>query len=339
MRADDGLYKKSKMMNIQRLLTSVRRYQGLVLILGLFCLWMLASGSVKAFDQEEGMASNANEMAGVVRKPDLLLLKSYDESMEVNGWLMSEKLDGVRAYWDGKNLWSRQGNLFAAPEWFTENFPPFELDGELWLGRGQFEQTVSIVNKHRPHSGWQAITYQIFEVPNQAGGLLERLAILQSYLQHFPAPYVRIIEQVPVKSVEQLQLHLKDLVGLGAEGLVVRNPSAPYLSGRSDQALKVKIKQDAECVVRGYTEGKGKYIGQVGALLCEIAPGQFKHLSKPADRVLKIGSGLSDQQRANPPAIGTLVTFQYMGLTRKGLPRFPVFLRVRSDLNSNELSH
>lgn len=326
-------------MNIQRLLTSVRRYQGLVWIPGLFCLWMLASGSACALEQNVTDDSSVIAAAESAGKPDLLLLKSYDASVQVEGWLMSEKLDGVRAYWDGKRLLSRQGNVFAVPDWFTENFPPFELDGELWLGRGQFEETVSIVNKHQPHSGWQAITYQIFEVPNQAGGLLQRLAVLEAYLQNVSVPYLRIIEQAPVKSAEQLQLNLKRLVSLGAEGLVVRNPETPYLSGRSDQALKVKVKEDAECVVRGYTEGKGKYSGQVGALLCEIASGQFNHLSKPADRVLKIGSGLSDQQRVDAPQIGTLVTFQYMGLTRKGLPRFPVFLRVRSDLNPNKRTH
>ena len=312
-----------------------------MLLPGLFCFGILFCGNANASGFGQGVSDDSPLTKAVepVSKPELLLLKSYDASVEVEGWLMSEKLDGVRAYWDGKKLWSRQGNAFAVPEWFTENFPPFELDGELWLGRGQFEQTVSIVTRHQPHQAWQDVTYQIFEVPNQVGGLLERLEVLKTYLQDFPAPYLRIIEQVPVTSTEQLQLHLKGLVGLGAEGLVVRNPETPYLSGRSDQALKVKLKQEAECVVRGYTDGKGKYRGQVGALLCEIAPGQFKQLSNSTDRLLKIGSGLSDKQHANPPEIGTLVTFQYMGLTRKELPRFPVFLRVRADLNQNNLSH
>lgn len=309
-----------------------KNLQGLVIIPGLFCLCILASQSVKALEHAATPVAGSVEVNANVDKPDLLLLKSYDASMKVDGWLMSEKLDGVRAYWDGKQLLSRQGNVFAVPDWFTESFPPFELDGELWLGRGQFERTVSIVSKHQPHSGWKAITYQIFEVPNQAGGLLQRLAVLRDYLQRVEVPNLHIIEQTPVKSAEQLQLRLKRLVSLGAEGLVVRNPETPYLSGRSNQALKVKMKEDAECWVRGYTEGKGKYTGQVGALLCEIASGQFNDLVNPADRLLKIGSGLSDQRRVTPPEIGTLVTFQYIGLTRKGLPRFPVYLRVRSDI-------
>lgn len=262
-------------------------------------------------------------------KPELLLLKSYESDQNVRGWLMSEKLDGVRAYWNGRQLMSRTGRLFAVPDSFTENFPPFELDGELWLGRGQFEQTVSIVNTQTPHDGWQSLTYQIFEVPNQQGGLLERLKVLELYLERFPAPSLRVIEQVTVQNNAHLKAELERVVELDGEGLVVRHPDTAYQTGRSNQALKVKLKQDAECEVTGYTAGKGKYLGQVGALQCKILDGQLMALTDLHDRVLKIGSGLTDAQRAAPPKIGTVVTFQYMGFTQKGLPRFPVFLRMR----------
>jgi DNA ligase-1 len=264
--------------------------------------------------------------------PDLLLLKEYVAGQNIDGWLMSEKLDGVRAYWNGKQLMSRNGNPFAVPDWFTENFPPFELDGELWLGRHQFEQTMSIVNTQTAHKGWRDLTFQIFELPNQSGGLLARLNILNLYLKQFPAPYLRIIEQVEVSDDSQLQAELQRVLALNGEGLVVRNPLSLYQTGRSNEALKVKLKQDAECQVKGYTPGKGKYLGNVGALKCEVMDGQFTDLTDPNDRLLKIGSGLSDLERAHPPKVGEIITFQYIGLTQKGLPRFAVFLRVRDDL-------
>ncbi len=311
-----------------------RNLPGLVILLSLLCsgLDVNATDLKLGGDKQASMLNHSQTVRAILPvAPDLLLLKQYEPGQNINGWLMSEKLDGVRAYWNGRQLMSRSGKQFAVPTWFTENFPPFELDGELWLGRNQFEQTISIVNKLTAHNGWQGITYQVFELPNQVGGLLARMNVLNLYLTHFPAPYLRVVEQVEVSSESKLQVELQRILAMGGEGLVVRNPESLYHAGRSNEALKVKLKQDAECEIKGYTEGKGKYLDKVGALKCEIVDGQFTDLTDPDDRLLKIGSGLTDLQRAEPPAIGAVITFQYIGLTKKGLPRFPVFLRVRSD--------
>jgi len=72
------------------------------------------------------------------QKPKLLLLKVYKDQ-NITGWVMSEKLDGIRAYWNGKNLLTRSGKIIYAPKWFTKNYPPFPIDGELWSKRGDFE--------------------------------------------------------------------------------------------------------------------------------------------------------------------------------------------------------
>lgn len=263
-------------------------------------------------------------------KPNLLLLNSYTDQ-SVAGWVMSEKLDGVRAYWDGKQLISRNGQVFAVPKFFTEGFPPFELDGELWLGREAFAETVSIVNRQQPHDGWKKLTYQIFEVPNQLGGLVSRLGVLEEYLLKNPNRYLKVIAQSKVDSKGQAQAELTRVIELGGEGLVLRDPTKPYQVGRSASALKLKMKEDAECRVTGYTKGRGKYRGQVGALVCEIVEGPFTHLRGATARTIKVGSGLSDADRQQPPVIGRLITFQYIGLTKNGLPRFPVYLRVRAD--------
>lgn len=252
-------------------------------------------------------------------EPQLMALENY-ENQAVEGWLVSEKLDGIRAYWNGQSLISRGGQHLAAPAWFTKDFPSFALDGELWIGREQFEDTLSVVMTKAPHDGWQKIGYHIFDVPNASGGLMARLEVLNEFLIKQPVAHLKVIPQYKINSVEELKARLDKLVNHGAEGLVVRDPRVGYQVGRSQQALKVKPKYDAECEVTGYTEGKGKYTGQVGALICVNAQHQ----------TLKLGSGLTDKLRANPPKIGSQVTYQYTGYTQKGWPKHAVYYRQRN---------
>jgi len=96
-------------------------------------------------------------------KPKLLLLQTYKDQ-DITGWVMSEKLDGVRAYWNGKNLISRGGKIIHAPAWFTKEYPPFAIDGELWSKRGDFENISSIVRDKVPTEKLHEIKHYIFEV-------------------------------------------------------------------------------------------------------------------------------------------------------------------------------
>ncbi len=251
--------------------------------------------------------------------PELLLLSKFRPGMNITGWYMSEKLDGVRAYWDGKQLLSRQGNELAAPAWFTEKLPPFELDGELWIARGNFEQTLSIVSKNKPHSEWHQLSYNIFELPNAPGNLKDRLRRLRKYLERHQVPHLQIIPQTVCRNAEHLLAELNRVNATGGEGLVLRNPTTPYVTGRSSNALKVKRYDDMEGRVIGYKPGKGKYTGLLGALWIEIEDGKRFY----------IGSGLSDQDRTYPPSIGSVITFRYQGVTSNGIPRFASFLRAR----------
>ncbi len=251
--------------------------------------------------------------------PDLLLLTKYQQSMNTTGWYMSEKLDGVRAYWNGRQLLSRQGNAFAAPLWFTEKLPSFELDGELWISRKRFEEIHSITSQSQPHSGWNDITYNIFEVPNAQGGLPTRLGQLRDYLKREPVAHLRIIPQVIYRDKNHLMARLKAVEAADGEGLVLRNPSSLYETGRGFNALKVKRFDDMEGRVIGYRPGKGKYQGMTGALWVEIEGGKRFY----------IGSGLTDRERAVPPAVGRVITFKYQSFTNNGIPRFASFLRVR----------
>ena len=81
-------------------------------------------------------------MTGLPRaeSPPLMLAEIYREDVNPADYWVSEKLDGVRAYWDGSRLLFRSGQTIQAPDWFTRELPRTALDGELWIGRGQFEK-------------------------------------------------------------------------------------------------------------------------------------------------------------------------------------------------------
>jgi len=247
------------------------------------------------------------------QKPELFLLNKYSDDSNVTGWYMSEKLDGVRAYWDGKNLISRGGKIFQVPSFFIKNFPTFDLDGELWTKRDDFSSIISIVKQKKPHNGWKNITYNIFEVPNADGNLTTRLSLVKE------TKYLKLIKQIKVKNKQHLKTFLKEIEKKGGEGIVVRDASLSYYTGRNNNALKIKSYIDDECEIVGYNKGHGKFEGMLGSLSCRMKNMQ----------IIKIGSGLTEQQRVIPPKIGTIITFKYYGLTSKGNPRFPVFLRVR----------
>ncbi len=244
----------------------------------------------------------------------VMLATNYTQQ-HVSGWLASEKLDGVRGYWNGKNLLSRQGNIFTPSADFIKNFPAFDLDGELYIGRGQFAETSGQV---RRGEDWTNIKYHVFDVPNAEGALLARLAVLENWLKKHPSPNIVIVKQTPISTIAEAQKLREQIEKAGGEGVILRAPNSAYLPVRSETMLKLKSVQDAECVVVDHTEGKGKYRGKLGAVVCQLADG----------RKIKIGSGFSDAERENPPPVGSVITYRYNGLTKTGKPRFARFWRV-----------
>lgn len=245
-------------------------------------------------------------------------LKYKDQN--ISGWLMSEKLDGVRAVWDGEKLCSRRGNSFHPHPVFISNLPPFPLDGELWTRRNDFETIASIVNDSNESSRWLKLTYNIFEVPNAGGDFLARLDKARRWFKTHPNPHVRIIEHKPVRSDTELKRFLAEIESKGGEGAMVKNPFQPYTPGRNAHLLKVKSYEDMEGWVIDYKAGKGRFEGMVGSL----------HIELPNGIRFYLGSGLSLEERKNPPPLGSLITFKYYGLTKTGKPRFASFMRVRN---------
>lgn len=253
---------------------------------------------------------------------NLMLLEQY-KNQDVTGWVMSEKLDGVRGFWDGKQLLSRQGYPFNPPDYFVEHFPPFAIDGELFSERGKFSEISATVRSANP-KGWYKLKLHVFDVPNAEGDLFTRLATLEKWLETNPSPHIAIIKQIPLKNTDHLHKFFSEIQQLGGEGVVVRNPNSPYIHGRSAQILKLKTVLDEECTVVAHHKGKGKYADKLGAITCENERGRFR-----------IGSGFKDKDRENPPPISSVITYKYRGLTESGKPRFATFWRIRDDLQKN----
>ncbi|BBO84569.1 ATP-dependent DNA ligase [Desulfosarcina ovata subsp. sediminis] len=253
--------------------------------------------------------------------PSLQKASGYTGNEAVAGWLMSEKLDGIRGYWNGERLLTRQGKTIHAPAWFTGPFPPFALDGELWRRRNDFAFVQNTVLDRVPAEGWREITYNIFEVPAVPGDFPSRLAKARAWFEVHPAPHVRIIEQQVCRGREHLDRFLATVEALGGEGVIVKDPAPEFHAGRSPDVLKVKRFSDMEGTVIAHNPGKGRFSGMLGSLALQLESGV----------VFNLGSGFTLRQRQHPPPVGAVVTFKFQGFTQNGIPRFASFLRVRKD--------
>ncbi|CAN7407946.1 DNA ligase [Variovorax paradoxus] len=254
--------------------------------------------------------------------PALMLAEVYRPGMSLDDYWVSEKFDGVRGYWDGKQLWTRGGEPVVAPAWFIAPLPKQPLDGELWAGRGQFAHAVSIVRSQTPNdTAWHSMRFMVFDLPAQGGDFTARLAVLRKLLPITDAPWVVPVPQERATTHADLQALLAKTVKMGGEGLMLHRGGSLYRAERNSDLLKVKTHDDAEARVVGHMPGKGRHSGRLGALLVET----------PEGKRFKLGSGLTDAERENPPAIGSWVTYRYNGTNPGGLPRFARFVRVRSD--------
>ena len=261
-------------------------------------------------------------MSAFAAAPPIILAKVLDPSVDPSHYLISEKFDGVRAIWDGKVLRFRSGNLVNAPRGFIEKLPKTPLDGELWLARGKFERLAGIVRKSEPvDAEWRDIKYQIFELPGGEGTFAERYARIVKIVAEAKWPQLVAVEQYRVADRAALKKNFDAIVKAGGEGLMLHRADAVYVTGRSDALLKLKPLDDTEAKVIVHIPGKGKYAGMPGALRVEM----------PDGKRFNIGTGFSGAVRANPPPVGTTITYTHRGLTRTGLPRFASYWRVRDD--------
>ena len=260
--------------------------------------------------------------AGAAQGPPLLLAESWDGVADLAGWWMSEKLDGVRAYWTGKEFLSRQGNRYHAPDWFVAGLPDVPLDGELWLGRKMFQRAVSIVRRQDRSDHWKDIRFRIFDAPALDQDFEARLQFVRRSIEQYQPAHAQAHEHLLCKDIDHLRHELARVEALGGEGLMLRQPGSKYVTGRSATLLKVKTFHDAEARVVGHDPGAGRHKGRLGALLVEMADGTR----------FAVGTGFSDAERGNPPGVGSTITFRYQELTDGGVPRFPSYVGVRTEM-------
>jgi DNA ligase-1 len=253
---------------------------------------------------------------------NVLLAQVYKRGIDVRRYLVSEKYDGVRAVWNGSTFHTRTGRVIAAPPWFTKDLPKTPLDGELWLSHGKFDALSGAVRKDVPiDDEWRGISYMVFELPNATGTFAERAKRISEIVKTANIPHLKAVKQYRVNDEAMLNRQLKQMVAQGGEGLMLHRADTEYITGRSDVLLKVKLLLDAEATVIAHTPGRGKYKGKLGALEVETPEGIH----------FKLGTGFTDAQRANPPKIGSLVTYTYRDITKTGKPKFASFLRVRNE--------
>jgi DNA ligase 1 len=254
--------------------------------------------------------------------PPLMLAGKYRPGLDLGAYWVSEKYDGVRGYWDGRRLWSRGGELLAPPAWFTEGWPGTPMDGELWAGRGRFEEASGTVRQlAADDAAWRRIRFMVFDLPAHPGVFDERLAAYTALVRQLGRDWVVAVPQEKLADHATLQRQLKAVVRAGAEGLMLHRGDSLYRAVRGDDLVKLKPFDDAEARVLSYLPGKGRHAGRLGALWVETTQGLR----------FRLGSGFTDAQRVQPPAIGSWVTYRYRGLHDSGLPRFASFLRERPD--------
>lgn len=254
--------------------------------------------------------------------PRLMLARVYADGVSVPDYWISEKLDGVRGRWDGRRLHTRGGHIITPPKWFTARWPAMPMDGELWMGRGRFDEVSGLVRAGDAQDPkWQRVRFMVFDLPAHGGVFESRVAAMRRTLDEAGVGWLQPVPQFRLQSPQALDKRLQEVVAGGGEGLMLHHRQARYLAGRNEGLLKLKPYADAEAEVVAHLPGKGKHLGRMGALLVE----------QPDGKRFRLGSGFTDAQRAQPPALGSQVTYRYNGFTRTGLPRFARFVRVRHD--------
>lgn len=264
----------------------------------------------------------AKEPSDKAEGPPILLAESWDGVANLAGWWMSEKLDGVRAYWTGKEFLSRQGNVYHAPDWFVRGLPDVPLDGELWLGRKMFQRAVSIVRRQDKSDLWKDVRFLIFDAPALDQEFEARMAFVRKTIEKYRPAHAQPHAHEICKNIDHLQKELARIEAMGGEGLMLRQPGSRYAAGRSTTLLKVKTFHDAEARVIGHEPGAGRHKGRLGAVLVEMVNGTK----------FAVGTGFSDAERSNPPPIGSTITYRYQELSDAGVPRFPSFVGVCRDV-------
>ena len=338
----------------------------------------------------------------------------------IAGWFLSEKLDGMRAYWDGglsrglpasevpyancvkdyrlktlpiaTGLWSRTGKVIHAPDWWLDDLPNIPLDGELWLGRGRFQELTSIVSRFDGGAEWGEVKHWAFDSPPFCGMLSDREITVRDYkfsihrgldwyikqqvLSDFRiksigkewgfelvygwlnrqelGPRVQLVyqERLPFShpmAMDLVVIRLKELLKVGAEGVILRKHSSTWETRRCHTLLKHKPWHDDEAVVTGFTTGRAtdkgsRLLGKIGALIVSYK-GKRLELSGLTDAEREFTQYYMRRWAEDNPgkdvpnedfegthfSVGDTVTFKYRELSDDGIPREARYHRKRNE--------
>lgn len=249
---------------------------------------------------------------------NVMLAKKWTEKIDPKGWLMSEKYDGVRFWWNPvkKTFTSRNGKPFTVPEDIIRMMPNIFLDGELWEGYGMFKHTSGIVRRTVNLTTWKDIKLMLLDDPMWPDNFVGRYQALKRI--SIPE-FACVVRQTTCSGLEHLKRFEQNVISRGGEGVMLKHPESPYEYKRSSYLLKVKRWHEDEAVVTGYQPGLGKHAGRMGALICTYK-----------GQTIYLGTGFTDEERENPPEIDAGVTFKYFEMSEDNVPRFPVFKCVRN---------
>ena len=265
-------------------------------------------------------ASVSPRVAWTASPPPVELVDVYRGGVDLSRYWISEKFDGVRGYWDGHRLWTREGTVVRVPAWFTRNWPDTPMDGELWAGYGRFERASTIVRSaEADDAAWHEMSYRVFDLPARGGDFDARVPAIRTEVARIGDTWVVAVRQFHVEDDAQLRLALKRVLDKGGEGLVLHRGDVPYRAGRGAGLLKLKPYEDAEAKVVTIKPGRGRLKGMMGSI----------EVRTPDGHRFAIGSGFTDDDRIHPPPVGSWVTYRFNGRTDGGLPRFVRFLRRR----------
>jgi DNA ligase-1 len=144
-------------------------------------------------------------------------------------------MDGVRVYWNGTALITKQGNTLSIPVAFTEKLPGVPLDGELWLGRGKFETLIRTV---KCGSGWHDVKFFVFDLPASPETFEYRMNSLK---QLTLPPHVVVVEFHKCQGIQHLNSMLDNTLSEKGEGLMAVQPLSTYTVGRTPSFLKIEV--------------------------------------------------------------------------------------------------
>lgn len=157
----------------------------------------------------------------------------------VNKWYVSEKFDGYRCYWDGKNMIARSGRIMNCPLWLSDHLPKgLPMDGELFAGYGTRTKLAGMT-RNPENPWWRRVRLMVFDLPNKRP-FHERVQALRKLKKSFVCS---IVKYSIVHSGKHVQNMFRDVVARGGEGLVLRDSTSLYIHGRSNKFLKYLPRQ------------------------------------------------------------------------------------------------